>query len=179
MCTGNIMEFGYKVINAELVSNKNVLEVGAYNVNGTLKDKIMEFNPKTYVGVDIREGPNVDLVCDIGDLDFVFDSESFDLVVCTEVLEHVKDWPRAIQNLKTVVAPGGVILITVPTVGFPYHEYPSDYWRFTLDNLRSIFSDFDWVAWHQHSDPGVCILVRKPLGYVHQSMITPNIEEAK
>jgi hypothetical protein len=35
MCTGNIMEFGHKVINVELVSNKSVLEVGAYNVNGT------------------------------------------------------------------------------------------------------------------------------------------------
>jgi len=165
MCTGNIIEFGCKVITEELVFNKTILDVGAYDVNGSLKDMVMKFNPRLYVGVDIREGPNVDIVCDISDIEHLFEMESFDVVICTEVLEHVENWRVAIDNLRQVVKSGGFILITVPTIGFPYHGYPNDYWRFTLDNFRDIFSDFDWIAWQQHNDPGICILIRKPIGY--------------
>jgi 2-polyprenyl-3-methyl-5-hydroxy-6-metoxy-1,4-benzoquinol methylase len=101
--------------------------------------------------------------------------ESFDGIVCTEVLEHVEDWCVAIYNLRQVVKPGGFILITVPTIGFPYHEYPSDYWRFTLDDFRKIFYDFEWKSWKQHNDPGVCILISKPLVYTYADMTIPKI----
>jgi SAM-dependent methyltransferase len=175
VCTGNIIEFGIGVLTNELVHGKAILEVGSYNVNGSLKDIIIKFNPKLYVGVDIREGPNVDIVCDIYNIEYLFGMESFDGIVCTEVLEHVEDWCVAIYNLRQVVKPGGFILITVPTIGFPYHEYPSDYWRFTLDDFRKIFYDFEWKSWKQHNDPGVCILISKPLVYTYADMTIPKI----
>jgi SAM-dependent methyltransferase len=179
MCTENIIEFGNSVINEKLVKDKTILDVGAYDVNGSLKNKIMEFGPKTYVGVDIREGPNVDLVCDISNLAYLFGENAFDGIICTEVLEHVQNWQLAILNLKRVVNPGGFVLITAPTIGFPFHEYPNDYWRFTLGDFMGIFADFDWIAWKEHSDPGVCILVRKPMVGGVIAVPTLNIEKAK
>ncbi len=62
--------------------------------------------------------------------------ERFDLVICTEVLEHVADWNRAFCNLALLASPGGRILITCPHV-YPLHEQPHDYWRPTEHALRT------------------------------------------
>jgi SAM-dependent methyltransferase len=42
-------------------------------------------------------------------------SHTFDLVLCTEVLEHIVDDRAALDELRRVLAPGGWLLITVPT----------------------------------------------------------------
>ena len=52
----------------------------------------------------------------------------FDFIVCTEVLEHVADWEMAFRNLRSLLAPGGRLLITCPHF-YPLHETPHDYWR--------------------------------------------------
>jgi len=43
-----------------------------------------------------------------------FDSSSFDCVLCSEVLEHVSDDMQAISELRRVLRPGGVLVVTVP-----------------------------------------------------------------
>ena len=52
----------------------------------------------------------------------------FDLILCTEVLEHVLDWPAAWRNLRSLLAPGGRLIITCPFI-YPLHEEPYDFWR--------------------------------------------------
>lgn len=52
----------------------------------------------------------------------------FDLIVCTEVLEHVAHWPMAFSNLAHLLAPGGRLLVTCPHIWVP-HEEPYDYFR--------------------------------------------------
>jgi SAM-dependent methyltransferase len=53
---------------------------------------------------------------------------AFDFVVCTEVLEHVADWPAAFANLASLLKPGGRVLITCPHIWVP-HEEPYDFFR--------------------------------------------------
>jgi SAM-dependent methyltransferase len=55
----------------------------------------------------------------------------YDFILCTEVLEHVADWPRAFENLVTLLAPGGKLLLTAPHFYF-LHEEPYDFFRPTL-----------------------------------------------
>lgn len=58
--------------------------------------------------------------------------ESFDLVICSEVLEHVEDPHAASRTLRDLLRPDGTLLITSPFL-WPDHatvDYP-DYWRFT------------------------------------------------
>lgn len=62
-------------------------------------------------------------------------ADGFDLILCTEVLEHVLDWPAAWANLRVLIAPSGRLIITCPFV-YPLHEEPYDFWRPTPHALR-------------------------------------------
>lgn len=109
-----------------------VLEVGSYNVNGTVRDLF----PVPYIGVDMREGPGVDVVCDVTRGHFA-DGE-FQTIVTTETLEHVTEPWTAIDRMSRWLAEGGMMIVTVPFM-FGKHDYPNDYWRMTGDGLRYLF----------------------------------------
>ena len=69
-------------------------------------------NPKRYVTCDYSE-PNVDLQIDIQDI--ALSDNSFDVIYCSHVLEHV-DEDRAIPELYRVLRPGGLLLAMVPLI---------------------------------------------------------------
>ena len=77
------------------------------------------------------------------------------------MLEHIRDWAKAVQNMKAMLKYGGIILITTRSVGFHVHGYPEDYWRFDKDDMKHIFSDFEIVALEDDThDPGVFVKAR-------------------
>jgi len=101
-----------------------------------------------YVGVDVAEGPKVDLVAPAEQLPFA--DSSFDLVLCTQALEHVADPGAVLAEVHRVLAPGGTALVSVPAV-FLYHPDPpgsdQDYWRWTHSGLRrTVGAAGDWSA---------------------------------
>jgi SAM-dependent methyltransferase len=69
-----------------------------------------------------------------------FESE-FDLVLCVYVLEHVYDVRAAAERIHAALVPGGQAFIVVPTL-YPYHDEPTDYWRFTEHALRELLRPF-------------------------------------
>jgi SAM-dependent methyltransferase len=89
-----------------------------------------------YVGVDVVANPNVDLVGPVEALPV--DDASFDLVLCTQVLEHADDPAKAVSELHRVTAPGGRVLASTHGVQW-YHPSPNDYWRWTHTGLRLLF----------------------------------------
>ena len=74
--------------------------------------------------LDARDAPGVDIVADITTLDGV-PAEGFDAAICTSLLEHVVDREQTVQNICRVLAPGGVLLLTVPQ-RYPIHLDPID-----------------------------------------------------
>jgi SAM-dependent methyltransferase len=70
-------------------------------------------------------------------------TDGFDLILCTEVLEHVLDWPAAWNNLGRLLAPGGRLIITCPFI-YPLHEEPYDFWRPTPHALRRFAERHDF-----------------------------------
>lgn len=68
-----------------------------------------------------------------------FGPKSFDVVVCTEMLEHDPAFWDSIPEMKRVLRPGGHLLLTTRGIGFPFHEYPGDYWRFTETAITLLF----------------------------------------
>jgi len=91
-----------------------------------------------YVGVDVVPGPEVDLVGGVEALPVP--DGSFDLVLCTQVLEHVDDPARAVAELRRVTAPGGRVLASTHGVQ-AFHPSPGDYWRWTRTGLEKLFHD--------------------------------------
>lgn len=91
-----------------------------------------------YVGVDVVPGPGVDFVGGVEALPLP--DASFDLVVCTQVLEHVDDPLTAVAELRRVCAPGGRVLASTHGVQ-AYHPSPGDYWRWTRSGLEKLFRE--------------------------------------
>jgi SAM-dependent methyltransferase len=136
-----VHEFVRRNLTEEEVAGKKVLEVGSLNVNGSVREYLTGLRPAEYVGVDMRPGPGVDFVCKAEDVSRFWTRGYFDVVISTEMLEHVLHWREAVTAMKHMVAPGGILMLTTRSVGFPLHEYPGDYWRFIIEDMRHIFSD--------------------------------------
>ena len=114
--------------------DSKTLEVGAYG-----KPSYSRFFTNK-VGLDVREGPGVDVVGSVYELPF--EDESFETVLCMVVMEHLEYPPKAIAEMHRVLKPGGRILVSVPFL-FPIHDSPGDYWRFTKYGLQILFKDWD------------------------------------
>ena len=91
-----------------------------------------------YVGVDVVENPAAELLGPVEALPV--EDASFDVVLCTQVLEHCDDPAQAVRELRRVTRPGGRVLASTHGVQV-YHPSPSDYWRWTHEGLRRLFDD--------------------------------------
>jgi SAM-dependent methyltransferase len=165
----------FAVLNIEKseIAQKKVLEVGALDVNGSVRPILERFQPAEYIGVDLTEGKGVDRICRVEDLVTTFGPNSFDFVVASELLEHVPDWRSAISNLKNVCKPNGIIMITTRSPGFKYHGYPHDYWRYDEEDFRKIFSDFEIIRIESDpAAPGIFLKGKKPINFVESDLST-------
>lgn len=171
MCNSACLYFGRKQLTKGDVACKRVIEIGAVNINGSLRPDVQALGPSEYIGVDITEGPGVDEVCNVYDLVERYGTESFDVAISSEMIEHVHDWRKAISQIKRVLRPNGVLIMTTRSIGFPYHDYPFDYWRYELDDMRTIFSDMEIEALESdQDDPGVLVKVRKPENFIEKDL---------
>lgn len=130
---------GAQVIQWGLIKAPSVLEVGALNVNGSCRD----FFQGSYVGVDLEEGPGVDVIMDGEALDF--QNESFDIVLSTEMLEHCYHPWKVVSEMARVLRPGGFLLLTARGFdargAFALHNYPDDLWRFGEHAFYALVED--------------------------------------
>jgi len=153
------------------VKGKRVIDVGSYNFNGSIRPYIESLEPNEYLGVDLLEGEYVDIVCNADDLVSNFGKESFDLVVCSEMLEHTKNWNATIHNIKNICKRGGTIFITTRSYGYPCHGFPNDYWRYEINDMKNIFNDFEIIQLENDSlTPGVFMKARKPKNFTENDL---------
>ena len=101
------------------------------------------------IALDIRNGTGVQVIGDaqalgIGD-------GMFDIVLCTEVLEHLPEPQRAIDEIFRVLKPGGSLLLTTRFL-FPIHDAPHDYFRFTKYGLRHLLRRFEILELKEETD---------------------------
>ncbi|MEX1052012.1 MAG: methyltransferase domain-containing protein [Patescibacteria group bacterium] len=77
---------------------------------------------------------------------------SYDIVVCTEVLEHTLNPFAAVAEMQRILRVGGVAAVSTP-FNFRIHGPLPDCWRFTEHGLRELFKDFELVSLEQLDDP--------------------------
>jgi len=163
----SVMEFFIENVVDEEIRDKRILEVGSQYISGSVRPFIQRLHPKEYIGIDIEYGKYVDLILDAEKLCTYFGEECFDVVISTEVLEHVRDWRIVIENMKSVLKKNGYIYITTRSIGYPFHSYPYDFWRYEMDDFLKIFSDFKIIILQRDSGPpGVFLKAIKPDKYI-------------
>ena len=93
-----------------------VIDIGSYDVNGNNR---YLFSHGDYVGIDLVHGPNVDRVSlahELSDPDGLYR-----VVISTNMLEHDPNWRASLRKMVSLLAPGGLLLVTCPGPGFPEH----------------------------------------------------------
>jgi SAM-dependent methyltransferase len=101
------------------------------------------------IGIDIERAPGVHVVSDAHSL--AFRDRSFDVVLATEILEHLPEPQRAIDEMLRVLRPGGTVLLTTRFL-FPLHDAPGDYYRYTRYGLAHLFRKFEMVEIREETD---------------------------
>lgn len=102
-----------------------------------------------YLRLDINEKNKPDICCDIHDIKW--QSEYFDIVIATEVLEHCYSPEKAISEIFRVMKPGGICILSTRFI-YKYHADPKDYYRFTKDSLNYLFNKFSKVEIYHHGN---------------------------
>ena len=114
------------------IENKKILDVGSYDVNGTMKPI---FERGQYIGLDMESGPNVDVVGISHDIPFK--NDTFDIVISSSCFEHDDMFWISFHEMCRVLKPGGYMYIQAPSNG-PYHGWPGDNWRFYIDSWKAL-----------------------------------------
>ena len=109
-----------------------------------------------YVNLDLFAVPGVDVAADAHSLPFR--DALFQRVECDAVLEHVRSPEDVMREIRRVLAPGGYAHLVTPFC-HPFHEYPKDYRRFTIDGLRELAGGLEVVAAGWRTGPTATILV--------------------
>jgi SAM-dependent methyltransferase len=138
---------------------RSTLECGSYDQNGSARP----FFTGAYLGIDSRPGPGVDQIMSAGDL--AFGDASFEVVVCTEMLEHDPTFWMSLCEMSRVLQPSGYLLLSTRSNGFPDHHHPVDYYRFTIEAITFLMTDLaelELVDIEPDPEPGVFAVGRKP-----------------
>jgi SAM-dependent methyltransferase len=140
-------------------SGQAILEIGSYNVNGSVRRIFRQ--AARYVGVDIRPGPGVDVVWDGA----TFPPElagPFDVVVSTETFEHADDPQLVLDLAEQILRPGGLLLLTAASPERAPHSCdgydtipPGEHYAgIDPDTLTAWLAGWDAVAIEHHAARG-------------------------
>lgn len=123
------------------------LEVGSRDYGSTQDLESVLVNRGQHVRVDLEAGRCVDVVLDLtqpfDEVDRALDGARFGTIFCLSVLEHCAEPFRMAENLTRLLQPGGKVCISAP-FAWRFHGYPSDYWRFTNEGVKRLFSQLEF-----------------------------------
>jgi len=143
-----------KYLNSESFYKNNLLVETVQHFKSFMKGKLLDLGcgNKPYsmiykdvcessVGCDVpfslHTNSKVEVLCYAEDIDKHFEKNSFDCVLCTEVLEHTVNDRKVVGNINKILKQDGYLLVSVPFT-YVLHEKPHDYRRYTVFGLQSI-----------------------------------------
>lgn len=118
------------------------------------------------------------------------DAAPFDLVICTNALDHVKDWHAVVSKVERVLAPGGFFAVVCAENNALTNPHPSHEINLTADDLHracDVWGETAWeltyprdgyrYGWAQYEgrrgQPAFALLFRKCTGYDDDLLMEP------
>ena len=114
----------------------NVLNIGH---GGPVYDYIKKLKIKNLKSIDLNPDLDPDIILSIEDMN-LFNDSSVDIIICMEVLEHVKNPFNASKEIQRVLKPNGILIASTVFI-YPLHEIPNDFYRFTRYGVDELFKD--------------------------------------
>ena len=87
----------------------------------------------------IHQNPQLDVICDLNEK-LPFDSDTFDSILLSDVLEHIRKPEQLLKEIQRLLKKDGVLIMNVPYF-YCLHEEPHDYFRYTEFALKSMTFD--------------------------------------
>lgn len=146
--TPKCLEYVERVLRENPKIEGDVLEIGSFDVNGSVRSMFLDKKFTSYVGIDLKAGKGVDKVGLISDLyttQLAGDQTPFDLIVSTEAIEHDPHFWDTLHYAICLLRNGGAIIITTRNIGYGLHDAPHDYWRFTSSGLNAVLQYVGFV----------------------------------
>jgi SAM-dependent methyltransferase len=106
-----------------------------------------------YVGCDIVQSSEqkVDIICEATNIPE--QSDRYDIVLCTQVIEHVFDHPKVFEEAFRLLKPGGFFIVSSNML-WQLHEEPYDFYRFTRHGFRKLLSNAEFTIKYEKSNGG-------------------------
>lgn len=134
-----------------------IAEVGADGQNGSYRLNCVIANPNwQYTTFDMSNQYDVDVKLSSPE-DWQLAPEhigAYDVIICGQVLEHVRRPWKFIHQLRELGHPGTILYLAAPNT-WDFHEYPIDCWRIWPDGMRTLFEDAhiqDLETYFVHAD---------------------------
>jgi|ERR1043166_208986 SAM-dependent methyltransferase len=144
---------------SRIKAGESVLTVGAGGEVEKLLDQYAAQQEFAVTSFDIDKKYEPDILGDICDYDF--GARTFDVIVLSEVLEHVHSPHLAIDNIHRLLSSNGRLILTVPFI-FPIHERPHDYFRYTRYGLEFLLREFKDVRIRERNSWAEAVNVLAP-----------------
>ena len=110
------------------------------------------FKLATIKTLDIDPNSDSDYIADLCNTNTeIIPNDTFDLIICSEVLEHTNNPFHAVNELRRILKPKGLVCVSTP-FNFRIHGPLPDNWRFTIHGLKVLFSNFEDVKINELND---------------------------
>jgi SAM-dependent methyltransferase len=126
-------------ITAYVENGDKVLDVGSRQAgrnSKTYKQVLLNHRDAEYLGMDVQDGENVDLVVKDPYNWTEIEDETYDVVICGQVFEHVEFFWEVFKEMVRVLKPGGYICLIAPSLQKMHTDV--DCWRFLPDGMRAL-----------------------------------------
>lgn len=140
------------VFNSYIREGDSVFDIGCGNK--PYEEYIRKLtNGSKYVGCDIVQSSEqkVDIVCEATNIPE--QSEIYDIVLCTQVIEHVFEHHKIFKEAYRLLKPGGFFIVSGPMI-YQLHEEPYDFYRFTRYGFRELLSGTGFTVKYEKNNGG-------------------------
>ena len=120
------------------MATPTIIEIGSRARSGNVN---VDWLPdgSHYIGFDIRNGPNVDVVGDAHQIADHFEPSSIDAIFSVSTIEHLAMPWKVIAQINNVLRQGGLVFFASHQT-WPVHDSPWDFWRFSTDTWRVLLN---------------------------------------